>query len=98
MKKTSAKQVNINGVLSRIKAGLPDHCIIPGCVNKGSDLAHLLPRSLYPEHITNPLNLVRFCRACHDKYDSEKAFRRNQKKLYEQVKTFDEVAANRYFF
>ena len=52
---------------------------------------------MYPEHYTNPRNIVGLCRECHNKYDNDLAFRRKQKRLIERVKSFDECAANRYF-
>lgn len=62
-----------------------------------SDAAHLVPKSMYPEHYTNPLNIVGLCRKCHSKYDNNLVFRQKQKRLIERVKSFDECAANRYF-
>lgn len=52
---------------------------------------------MYPEHCTNPLNIVGLCRECHSKYDNNLVFGQKQKRLIERVKSFDECAANRYF-
>lgn len=95
MRQTSNKQARRNREVARIKKALPPYCVI--CGRPMSDAAHLVPKSEYPEHYTNPLNIVGFCRECHSKYDNDLAFRQKQKRLIERVKSFDEHAANRYF-
>lgn len=96
MRKKSKKQLEKDRQIGEIKKNLPPVCEICGKNTQG-DLAHLLPKSVYPEHYTNPLNLVRLCRYCHDQYDSSINFRVLQTKLYERVKSFDERGAFRYF-
>lgn len=61
------------------------------------DLAHILPRSLFPEHITNPNNHTLLCRECHNKFDNNITFRKLQIHLFNKVCKFDEIGANRYF-
>ena len=95
LKSVSKKQAVRNRELSKIRENLSETCVI--CGKRSCDLAHLLPRSLYPEYYTNPLNIVGLCRECHNKYDNNLAFRQRQKRLIERVKSFDECAANRYF-
>lgn len=95
MKQVSNKQAQRNREVANIKKLLPPYCVI--CGRPMSDAAHLVPRSMYPEHYTNPLNIVGLCRECHNKYDNNLAFRQKQKRLIERVKSFDECAANRYF-
>lgn len=89
------KKQNVNRRLSAIKKTLPEYCVV--CGRKGCDLAHLLPRSLYPEYITEEWNLVIMCRECHVRYDNEREFRRGCLDLVERVKQHDQCAANRYF-
>lgn len=48
MKQISAKQQQRNKELQKIKNNLEKIC---GC--QGNDLAHILPKSLYPEYYTN---------------------------------------------
>ena len=91
----SKKQASRNRKLAKIKATREKRCVI--CKKLGDDLAHLLPKSLFPEHYTNPLNLVILCRRCHKRFDDDIVFRRKQKGLYEQIKRFDEQGAYRYF-
>lgn len=91
----SQKQSAKDREIAKIKKGLSPFCVICGGV--GSDAAHLLPRSTYPEHYTNPLNIVIMCRCCHVLYDNDIEFRSLQTKLIKRVKSFDELAANRYF-
>ncbi len=95
MKYRSKKQSAKIRELSKIKATMENKCVICGCV--GSDLAHLLPKSLYPEHYTNELNLVIMCRNCHILYDNDLNFRRKQVSLYNQICGFDIVGAAKYF-
>ena len=95
MRQISRKQAQLNRDVAAIKMNLPPCCAI--CGRPMSDAAHLVPKSMYPEHYTNPLNVVGLCRECHNKYDNNLAFRQRQKHLIERVKSFDECAANRYF-
>lgn len=95
MKQISTKQAQRNREISKIKENLPSYCVI--CGKPAVDAAHLVPKSMYPEHYTNPLNIVGLCRECHNRYDNDLSFRRKQKRLIERVKSFDECAANRYF-
>ena len=95
MKQISTKQAHRNREIARIKENLPSYCAI--CGKLAVDAAHVVPKSMYPEYYTNPLNIVGLCRECHNKYDNDLAFRRKQKRLIERVKSFDECAANRYF-
>lgn len=95
MKQISRKQAQRNRQVAEIKKTLSPYCAI--CGRMMSDAAHLVPKSEYPEHYTNPLNIVGLCRECHNKYDNNLAFRQKQKRLIERVKSFDECAANRYF-
>lgn len=95
MKQISTKQAQRNREIAKIKENLPSYCVI--CGKPAVDAAHLVPKSMYPEHYTNPLNIVGLCRECHNRYDNDLSFRRKQKRLIERVKSFDECAANRYF-
>lgn len=95
MKQVSKKQAQRNRAVAKIKSDLPSFCII--CGKRSTDAAHLIPKSCYPEHYTNPLNIVCLCRECHNKYDNDISFRKLQVKLIRQVQSFDILAANRYF-
>ena len=95
MKQISTNQAQRNREIAKIKENLPSYCVI--CGKPAVDAAHLVPKSMYPEHYTNPLNIVGLCRECHNRYDNDLSFRRKQKRLIERVKSFDECAANRYF-
>lgn len=95
MKQVSSKQAQRNREVAKIKQSLSPFCAI--CGKPAVDAAHLIPKSMYPEHYTNPQNIVGLCRECHNKYDNNLAFRQRQKRLIERVKSFDECAANRYF-
>lgn len=95
MKKVSGKQAQRNRAVAKIKSELPPYCVI--CGRRASDAAHLVPKSVWPEHYTNPLNIVCLCRECHNKYDGDLSFRKLQVKLIRQVQSFDNLAANRHF-
>lgn len=95
MNQISTRQAQRNREIAKIKENLPSYCVI--CGKPAVDAAHLVPKSMYPEHYTNPLNIVGLCRECHNRYDNDLSFRRKQKRLIERVKSFDECAANRYF-
>lgn len=99
MNKVSKKQAAKNRELAKIKSELvsiyDDKCMI--CKNSyGSDLMHILPKSLYPEYYTEKWNFIIGCRSCHDMFDSSAAFRRRTG-LYNHVKKHDEQAAWKYF-
>ena len=95
--KMSKKQSAIYRKLRRIKRDLADNSIYCRiCGDYAVDLAHLLPRSLYPEHQTKFWNLTLLCRNCHVKFDEDKRFRRLSG-LGEHIKKFDEQAYNRYY-
>ena len=96
MRKKSKKQELKDREIGKIKKSLPPFCEICGKYTNG-DLCHILPKSVWCEHYTNPLNLVRMCRDDHNQFDNSQAFRQKQTKLYERVRIFDERAAFRYF-
>lgn len=83
MRQVSNKQAKRNRDVANIKKALPPYCAI--CGKPMSDAAHLVSKSMYPEHYTNPLNIVGLCRECHNKYDNNLAFRQRQKRLIERV-------------
>ena len=56
MKQISTKQAQRNREIAKIKENLPSYCVI--CGKPAVDAAHLVPKSMYPEHYTNPLNIV----------------------------------------
>lgn len=95
MKNQSKKQSAKIRELSKIKSKIENKCVI--CGSAGNDLAHLLPKSLYPEHYTESKNLVVMCRNCHNLYDNNLNFRRKQVSLYEKICEFDVVGAAKYF-
>ena len=96
MRKKSKKQELKDREIGKIKKSLPPFCEICGKYTNG-DLCYILPKSVWSEHYTNPLNLIIMCRYCHNQFDNSQAFRQKQTKLYERVKSFDERAAFRYF-
>lgn len=95
MKQISDKQRQRNNILAKIKQGLKKECFI--CDAPANDLAHILPKSLYPEYYTEKRNLVMLCRHCHNKYDDNIDFRQQQNELYDIAKQIDEQAAKKYF-
>lgn len=95
IKKVSAKQEEKNKELARIKKTLPKICII--CGGYGNQLAHLLPKSCYPQYYIFPENLVIMDGECHDKYDNNIEFRKRRTRLYNRVASFDKQSANKYF-
>lgn len=97
MRQLSKKQSAINRELTRIKSNLPPVCCICHRHTNAPQLMHLLPRSLYPEHIIEPWNLRIGCPECHNHYDNDRSFRKQQKEIVETVRQHDELAANRYF-
>lgn len=100
MRQISDKQAKRNRELARIKKEklemANNRCVICGRYEKELDLIHLLPRSLYPEYITESWNLECACRDCHNGYD-DSAFCRRKSGLYENIAAHDQQAANRYF-
>lgn len=98
MKSVSVKQSKINRTLNKIKKVLVgDGRLCRSCHSSlGTDLAHLLPRSLYPEYQTESWNLTLLCRECHTRFDSDKDFRR-ETGLGRHIKQVDELAYNRYY-
>ena len=95
MRKVSTKQRAKNRELARIKRELYKSCVICGC--NGSDLAHLLPKSLYPEYYIEEQNLVIMCRDCHNQYDNDLTFRKQHMHLYDKISKFDAPGAYKYF-
>ena len=95
MKQVSEKQRKRNKILSEYKKLQPKQCVI--CGGEGTQLMHILPRSLYPEYYTEPDNLCIGCQTCHSYFDDNIDFRKLQTKLYNQAFKLDPVAANRYF-
>lgn len=95
MQKVSKKQALLNRKVAEIKKSLPPFCSI--CGRPGNQLAHLLPKSIYPEYYTERWNLVIMCHACHNNYDNDIAFRQRKTQLYNRIKEHDEQAAYRYF-
>lgn len=91
------KQSTINRELARIKRDLPQYCCICHKYTSTPQLMHLLPRSLYPEYITEEWNLRIGCPECHSRYDNDRNFRKQQKEIVETIRQHDELAANRYF-
>lgn len=96
MKNKSIKQQVRDNKVAKIKSTLPKVCEICGVYCEG-DAAHLLPKSMYPEHYTNPLNIIRLCRYCHVKYDNDLKFRQQQGKLFDHICEYDKLGAIRYF-
>ena len=90
-----SKKNRKESILSEYKKLHPKQCVL--CGTPANDLCHLLPRSLFPEYITEPNNLVIMCRECHNFFDNNIEFRKQQSKLYEKAKQIDELGANRYF-
>lgn len=95
MKQISNKRRRINSELAQLKRQLGTRCAI--CGRDGHDLSHILPRSLYPEYVTDPRNLQILCRECHRMFDDNREFRRQQTDIVERAKQIDELATNRYF-
>ena len=95
MKQISTKQQHRNNILAKIKQGLKKECYI--CGNPANDLAHILPKSLYPEYYTEKRNLIILCRQCHDKFDNNIEFRQQKIELYNIAKQINKQAAIKYF-
>ena len=95
MKNKSDKQKKKDRILSEYKKLQPKQCVI--CLRPANDLCHLLPKSVWPEHYTEPDNLVIMCRDCHSQHDDNIEFRKRQTKLYNQAMKVDPLGANRYY-
>ena len=95
MRTISITQAKKNREVAKIKSSLEKKCVI--CGRYGIDAAHLLPKSTFPEHYTNPLNIVIMCRDCHNLYDNDISYRQQQTELYNRVLSFDKRGAYRYF-
>ena len=96
MKKISKKQSKKNIEINKIKSTLSKKCFICG-KESNTDAAHILPKSIFPEYYTHPLNIIMLCRTCHNLFDNDVEFRKKQTKLYEQAIKIDQLAARRYF-
>ena len=90
-----SKKNRKESILTEYKKLHAKQCVL--CGRNANDLCHLLPRSLFPEHITNPNNLVIMCRDCHRLHDDSIEFRTMQEKLYSQALLVDVLGANRYY-
>lgn len=95
MRRVSNKQAAKNREIAKIKSRLPKICAI--CGRHATDYCHILPKSIWMEHYTNPLNGFMGCRTCHQLFDDNKAFRQLQTHLFEQALKVDERGAHRYF-
>lgn len=95
MKIISKKQQQKNNILAKIKSNLEKKCFL--CGKPANDLAHILPKSLYPEYYTEKRNLVILCRYCHAKFDDNIDFRQQQTELYDIAKQINKQAAKKYF-
>lgn len=100
MRQISKRQQSKNLTLSKIKKSLIDEsgyvCRI--CGNYGNDLMHLLPKSIFPEYYTESRNLIIGCRSCHDLFDNDLSFRKQQTSLISQCREYAlECDVNRYF-
>jgi len=87
MKRVSKSQAEKNRRIAEIKRNLPKVCFICGQPCTG-DAAHLLPKSTFPQYYTEPKNIVRMCRACHNRYDNDKDFRSGMLNIIIKVKEF----------
>lgn len=98
MRQISKKQSKINRTLRDIKLKLAyesERCRL--CGAKAVDLAHLLPRSMYPEYQTKEWNVTLLCRRCHTQFDDNVEFRQKYKHIARHIKNIDELAYNRYY-
>lgn len=82
------RQRNKKGALkdaqnARYKKTLQKVCCV--CGGYGNDLAHVVPKSTFPQYYVSEFNLVIMCRECHVNYDNNREHRRLQKNLYSQV-------------
>lgn len=88
MRKVSTKQAAKNREVARIKATKPDICVICGRPCLSSDAMHLLPKSIYPQYYTEPLNIWKAHRNCHCFYDDSKQFRSEMSDIIDIVNGF----------
>lgn len=95
MKKISTKQAKRNRIISEYKKLHVMQCVI--CGRSASEMAHLLPKSIFPEYYTEPDNLVILCRECHQMHDDNCDFRTRQDKLFKQACKVNEAGAKRYY-
>jgi hypothetical protein len=100
MRQVSKSQAAKNREVARIKKTKPDVCIFCGLPIRGqSDLIHILPKSTHPQYYTEPLNLWKAHRHCHQFFDDSKQYRQGQTHIIEiakQYATKEEI--NRYFY
>lgn len=100
MKQKSDKQKKIDRIIAKSKHQLirdnDNICMICGKYST-VQLAHLLPKSIYPEYYTLHENHALFCQECHYLYDNDIQFRQNQENFYKQICSFDKMAADKYF-
>ena len=81
IRKVSRKQQKKNQEINKIKKDLGITC--ERCSRYGAnDLAHILPKSTFPQYYTEKWNLMILCRECHDQYDSSKQIRSKQEGIY----------------
>jgi hypothetical protein len=83
IRKVSKKQAKKNAELSKIKRDMDKECYF--CGGYGNDLAHVLPRSLFPQYYTEKWNLIMACRTHHNLFDNDVEFRKKFNYLYLQV-------------
>lgn len=80
MRKISKSQTQKNAKLAEIKKGMDKRCYF--CGRPGTDLMHILPRSMFPQYYTEKWNLEMACREHHIMFDDNRNFRSRQKYLY----------------
>lgn len=99
LKQVSKKQAKRNAILYKIKKNLPEKCYF--CTSRGTDLAHVLPKSRFPEYYTEEWNLLNSCREHHDNYDGDMEYRSTQNELFlialNNVKECDRGRVLKYF-
>lgn len=89
MKQKSDKQSMRNRELARIKSEKPDVCVFCGNFCGNADLAHIMPKSCYPQYYLEPLNLWKAHRSCHNDYDNgTKQYRAKHHRVVEIARTF----------
>lgn len=95
MNSKSTKQRAKDKAIGKIRETREKTCVL--CGRPASEMCHLLPKSLWMEHYTNPDNLVIMCRSCHTLHDDNIEFRTKQEKLFKQALKVDELGAKRYY-
>ena len=95
MNSKSTKQRAKDKAIGKIRETREKTCVL--CGRPASEMCHLLPKSLWMEHYTNPDNLVIMCRSCHTLHDDNIEFRSTQEKLFKQALKVDELGAKRYY-